>query len=258
MSWSRCSSVVLAALVLVLVASAPVAAVSVSAENVPGDSGAEVDEEVTATYTLEELYDEYDEWTLVGETELTETTWTVSLYDQTDSRIERNTYNNQSFEQAVSADEDVNYIEVEVTGTVPEVREFTYEAPQTFEFATLTQTQDGGASAELRSDDVWHYTQDSKEARAAIDSAAAAVEGSGSSEAKSDLDAAISSFENGNFENAQNLAQSAEDAANDAQQSEQRNRMILYAVAALVALLVVGGVVYWLLSNRDTGGDPLS
>ncbi len=253
MNWNRCSKVGLALLCALFLAVSPVAAVTTGADGTP--DSAQVGEQATTTYTFTELYDQYDQWTLRGQTQLQEVTWTVRLYDQTGSRIARETYNGGSFTQRVSANDDVNRVEVEVTGTVPQVSNFSYEPPQEFTLAAFTQTQQGGTSAPLTSDSVRHYTESSQEARNALDTAATAVEGAGAGEEL--LNSAISSYNNGNFENAIDLAEQAETAANQAQQSQQTNQLLLYAGAGVVLLLVIGGGVYWFLSNRDTN-DPLS
>jgi len=255
MNSNRSSKIGLALLCALFLAVSPAAAVSTGASGVP--DSAQVGDQVTATYTFEELYDQYDQWSLDGETQLEQATWTVSLYDQTGSRIARNTYNGATFNQSVAAKNDVNRIEVEVTGTVPSVSNFSYEPAQQFTLASFTQTQTGGTSAPLTGDEVRHYTDASQNARNAIDAATAAVEGSGSEEAADLLNSAVSAYNAGNFDNAVDLAEQAQSNAESAQQSQQTTQLLLYAGVGIVVLLLIGAGVYWFLSNRDTN-DPLS
>jgi cobalamin biosynthesis Mg chelatase CobN len=256
MNWSRSSKVGLAALLLLCAAVAPAGAVSVNTQGVP--DGERVGQQTSATYSFEELYDQYDQWTLRGETQLEQATWTVSLYDQTGSRVARNTYNGASFNQTVAAAEDVNRVEVNVTGAVPSVTNFSYDPAQTFTMAAFTQSQQGGTSSAIgEPTEVRYYTENSREARSAIDEAASAVESADSAEAEELLSSAISAYNAGNFENAVNLAGQASETAQEAQQSQQTTQLLVYAGVGLLVLLVIAGAVYWFLNNRDTN-DPLS
>jgi hypothetical protein len=261
MNWSRSSrAAALASLLVLALAAGPAAAVSVDSDGVPGS--AEAGEKVTATYTFEELYDQYDAWTLEGQTALRQVTWTVTLYDQTGSRIARETYNGQSFAQRIAASEDVNRVTVEVAGQAPQVAAFSYEPPQRVRLAAFSQSQEGGTSTALTTDRVRPYTPSSQEAREAIDRAGRAIDeaaaaGASTDEAERLRDNAVSAFDNGNFGNAVDLANQAEDAAGTAAESRRTTTYALYGAAALVAFLLFGGGAYWYMNNRETS-DPLA
>jgi hypothetical protein len=264
MNWNRSSRAVpavlaLALLVLSLVAG-PAAAVSVSSEGVP--SSAEAGAKTSATYTFTELYDQYDTWTLQGRTELRQVTWTVTLYDQTGSRIARETYNGQTFSQRIAASEDVSRVTVEITGRAPEVSEFSYQPPQRALLAQFSQTQQGGTSTLLSTDRIRPYTEQSQRARAAIGRAEGAVAdasaaGADTDEAERLLSNAVSAFENGNFGNAVDLAEQAEAAAGAAAESRRTLTYAVYGAVALVGLLALAGGAYWYRNNRKTR-DPLA
>lgn len=253
MNSSRSSKLValLVASTLLLAAVAPAAAVSASGQNVPDEAA--VGDKVSATFTLTELYSDYEQWTLNGETELTQVTWTVTTYDQADNKLGSKSYDGESFNQSISLSNDVDEVTVKVTGVVPEVGNYTYDPAQSFTMAALYQTREGGNSDRIETWEVHHYTEASQQARDAIESASAAIDDAGGvPEAESTLQAAISSFENANFDNANRLAEQAEGTANKAKQSSDRTQLLLYAGAGLFAVGAVVGGVFWWRSNQDS------
>ena len=241
--------VVLAALLVAAVA--PAAAISTDATNVPSE--AQVGDKVTSTFTLTELYSDYEQWTLSGQTELNKVTWTVTRYDQADNKIGSEAYDGASFNQSIDIGNNVDKVTVEVTGVVPGVEEYSYDPAQSFTIASLSQTRKGGNSEQIDEWTVHHFTSESQRARNAIESAVAANEDAGGvSEAESTIGTAISSYENANFDNAITLAGNAEETANKAKKSSNRTQMLLYAGGGLLAVgLVVGGVFWW-RSNQDS------
>lgn len=247
------SSQPIAALVAVLVFGAlfvgPAAAVQSSPTDLPEES--EVGAEFEATFELTELFDEFNEWTLSAQTELDNSTWTVRQYNQAGDEISRVDTDGQSVSQAVDLDEGTATIEVRVTGTTPEVDEWSYDPPDSFVAANFTQERDGGTADEIASHESHHYTTESKDARDAIDRAQGEVGDSG--DARSSLDSAVSAYESGNFENAINLAERAEDEASQSQLV--RNSLIGVGVV-IVLLLVIGGG-YRVYKSRQKGPTRL-
>lgn len=253
MSWTHCSKLVAAlAVVAVLVAAvSPAAAVSVSAENVPDD--AKVGEKQSATFTLSELYTDYDQWTLRLQTELQDATWTVTRLDNKGSKIDQQTYTKQNVSVDVGGDTDE--VKVRLEGTVPEVANFSYQPAQSFVFARFVQSQQGGTESVVETFETHHFTQESKEARAAIDDAAAAIESAGgadTSEAEQLKGSAVSAYNNDNFENAKTLADQSANKANSAAQSSAQTDLIIKVVGALVVLALVVGAAFWYLNSRET------
>lgn len=249
---TRCSRLVAGAVVAALVATlvaTPVAAVSTDVDGLPAD--AEVGSEIEVTYTLTDLYEDgVNEWTLRGSTELTGVSWTVSKR-KLSGDVVRESYGGASFETSVSAAEDVDRVTVRVTGTVPAVEAWRYEPPERF-LATRLVRVAGENENELGRWQVHHYTEESSEARAAIESARASMGDDPPEDAERSLEQAISAYEGGNFPNAIANAEDAERAAESARESRQRLQLLLYGAIGVVALLAVFGGIYYYQSRRDS------
>jgi hypothetical protein len=258
-SWSRFSKLAVVCLLALSVASVPAAGVSVGDSTVTSD--AEVGTQITATVTLTELYQnpQLESWTLAGETELTAVTWTVEYYDQTGARVNQQSFDGRSFSGAqVSAEEGTSEVRVRITGTVPEVTEYSYDPAQSFTVLDLTQTREGGSSTDIESWSATHYTEESREARTAIDDAAAATGSVDSQEADRLLENAIEAYNGGGdeFSLAIDLASQAQTEAEQTRQSNRLTRFALYGVGGLVVVgLLVGGVFYW--RSKQGGPDKL-
>ena len=251
MNLNRCSKALLATLLVLTAAVVPAAAVSTSSDGVPDET--QVGEEVSATFTFTELYSDYESWTLHGETNLTDVTWTVRKLDQAGNQVSQTSYDGGEFNESIDIEEDTAEVEVEVVGTAPEVRNFTYEPEEQFLLAGFELLRQGGTQQEISETRVHHFTEDSKEARQAIESAETAIEGAdGASEAESTLSNAIEAYNNEEFGSATTFANNAEQQAQQAENTQNRNQLILYAVAALlVVALLVGVVLYW-RSQQDS------
>ncbi|WP_435100119.1 hypothetical protein [Halarchaeum sp. P4] len=255
MNLSRCSKLALAALLVLSALAVPVGAVSVDGNTPPS---AQVGSQQTATYTFTNLYEQYDTWTLQGSTELTQVTWTVTLYDQTGAKIAQRSPTGQSFEQQIQASEDVNKVTVRVEGTVPQVSEYSFDPPQQITFAKFMQAQQGGSSAVIGQPRMTRpYTEDSQQARNAIEAAQRAIEnaqgaGADVSEEEARLQNAISAYNAGNFQNAVSIASQVEKDAQSAASSAKTQRWLFVGAGVVVALVVIGGVVWWYLNQRDS------
>jgi hypothetical protein len=244
MSWSRCSEAFVAVLVVLSVAVVPAAAVSTSTDGVPEET--RVGSDVTATYTFTELYSDYESWTLTGATELTDVTWTVRQLNQAGNQVSQESYDGASFNESVSIDDGTAEVVVEVTGTAPEVGEFSYEPAERYELAAFELVREGGTREAITNTEVHHYTSASQEARDAIERAETAVAATNNQEAQRSLDNAKEAYDGENFDLAVELATEAEERADRARSTQNRNRLILYGVGALlvVGLLVGGGLYY--------------
>lgn len=214
---------------------------------------AEVGSDIETTVELSGLFEEFESWTVAVDTQLENATWTITQFNQAGSEIEREEFDGESAAQSVDIDDGTATVEIRVTGTTPGIDEFRYEPPEQFTVMNLTQEREGGADRDLESYETHHFTAESKEARQAIDQARTAVEGSGSSDAQSSLDSAISAYENGNFENALQLAERAEDEAT--QRQLIRNALLVGAVVVVVALIAFGG--YRVYKARQKGPSRL-
>jgi hypothetical protein len=250
MNSSRCSDLVVLVLLLVLAVGAA-GGVTVDAADAPADAEAGTDR--TATFELTELYQdpEAEQWTLRGETELENVTWTVKVVDQAGSQIAQPTYVSQSFAHDVDIESGAARLQISVTGTVPAINNFSYDPRPSFLVAELIQEQPGGTSETIGIYEADRYTAGSREARQAIETAETAIdEAGGHDEAEQTLNSAIDAYEGENFELAVDLAGQAEDTARQAEANQSRNRLILLAVGALVLIGIVVGAVMYLRRSR--------
>lgn len=256
MNSNRCSKLfaLLLATLLVVSAVGPAAAMSASASGAP--EKAKVGSDVTTTFTIQKPFSDYDSWTLNGTTDLSDVTWTVKLYDQGGEKIGQKSYDGQSFDHSL-AKSDAYEVKVKVQGTVPEVTNFTYDPAQSLLLAELTQVRQGGSSEAIA--DPWTfrpYTEESAEARSAIENAEGTIEdaeesGASVSDAESTLSDAVSAFDGENFGLATDLAGKAEDSASSSQQSNQQTQMLLYGGIGLLALVLVVGGLFWYRNQQD-------
>ncbi|WP_435347692.1 hypothetical protein [Haloarchaeobius sp. HRN-SO-5] len=252
--------------VIAVAAVGTAAAVSVTQEDVPAEG--EVSSDYSATMTLGELYQDpdYTSWTLRGSTELENVTWTVTTTDtDTGQQIDQQSFDGQSFNYSnIDAEaNDANQVTVEVTGTVPEVENYTYSEEEQFVVAGLTQVREGGTTNNVATRKAHHYTPESKAARDAIGTAEQAISAAGAaggdtSTAEDTLSSAVSAYNGANFGNAQDLADRAQSEANEAksaaESSQQRTKFLMYGGAAILVLGVVGGGIYWHRQQQDDYG----
>lgn len=262
----------LAVLGLVTAGVAGVGAVSVAEEDVVEQEA--VGETVTASVTLEELYrnPNYEEWSVAGETELQNVTWTVEYISQTGTEIRQVEVDGQSVNVSAvenpqqlrvdaNADTPAAEVQVQVTGDVPPVEEYTYpplaENGTGESFLVMQLTQDRGAGGTANTVDSWeavHYTDQSREARNALDAARATIReandaGLDVSDAEDDFASARAAYQEENFDLAVELATDAEDGAQSALDS--RGIPTIVVAAAVVVVLVLAAVGVYLYRQRQ-------
>lgn len=231
------------------------AGTALAAQSTPQDmpEESEVGTEMETTFEIDDLFDEFETWTLTAETELENATWTIRQYNQGGSEISREETDGSEATRPIDIEDGTATVEVRVTGTTPEMGELSYDPPDRFVVANFTQMREGGTDRDIATHETHYFTAESKEAREAIDSARTAVEGSGSDDAQSSLNSAISAYESGNFENAIDLAERAE---SEADRSELiRTGLMIGAVLLVVALLA--GVGYRVYRSRQKGPSRL-
>lgn len=214
-------------LLLIIVAGGSVSAVSVNEST--ATSEAEVGSTVVANYTLEELYTNYTPWTLEGDTGLEPKTgtWTVITFNADGEQIDQHRYNSSSFAHEIAKSDGVNRVTVRVEGTVPADIQWSYKPAQSLSLVSFEQSV-GGERKSLYTDDIQPYHQRSRSARTALDEAKNAIEDlytrgieknetalreSNWTQAKVMWTDAETSFNAGNFENAEKIASQAEAVA---------------------------------------------
>jgi len=257
MSWIRSSKIAgLAALlaILVLLGTAGVATAQssqTSASDVPEE--AQVGDEMDVTVTVEDPYagDAPQEWDLRVTTEADNVSWTITERFQGDTAGEQ-TSGDRQVTQTVPIDERGDTITIRIRGAAPEIGNYSYQPRENFTLVSVERVTGNNAET-LGTWNVHHYTNESQTARQAIDSARQAIQqAGGDDEAEETLRSAISSYNNGNFENARNLAGDAEEQAQQTQQSQQTMQLLLYGgVGAVFLVLVIGGVWYYRQQQDD-------
>jgi len=249
MSWIRSSkgATLVVLLTLSLAVAGPATALSVSTDGVPAAS--QVGDSVEVTVTIEDPFvDAPDQWTLQGSTALANANWRVTVFQQGET-IENgdNTYSGSSFEQPLNASRSGDTVRVEIAGDTPSINEFTYQSNETFTLYDLDRGA-GNSTVDVNATSVYHYTNESRSAREAIMEAEQVInETGGTDQAREDLDNAISFYNSERFDKAINLAQSAQENAQNAQQSSQ---LLLYGGVVVVVLLLVGGLIYYRRANQ--------
>jgi hypothetical protein len=239
MSWIRSSKAVAAVVLLVLALGAvgTAAAVSFSADD---PEAAEVGETMTFEVEMTEVFqDQPNEWTVQVNTELEDANYQIIAEDVSGAEVARS----DSSELQVSSDDGVDTVTIEVQGTVPGDIPYNYESQEEEEFQVVEIAQANGPSLEEWR--VHRYTQKSQEARTAIEDA----EDAGAS----DLSNAISAYNSEDFDNAIDLADSAQ---SDAKGQEQTQQYLLFGGIALVVVLLAGGG-YYLYQQRQEDRSKL-
>ena len=250
MSWIRSSkgATLVALFALLLAAAGPAGALTISDQTDFEDS--RVGETVSTTVVIEDPFtDQPDEWTLQGSTELENVSWTVTVLQQ-GNQINETVYGDQTFEQTLSLDNGGDEVRIDLTGDTPTVENHTYDPRETYVLWDLVSVT-GSSESTLNTSTVHHYTNDSREARNAIDNATMAVNGSGNQDAQDQLNRSVEAYNGGQFDLAIDTAQDAQNTAEQAEQSQQQTRTLIYAAIALVVLAIIGGGVYYWRANQD-------
>ncbi|WP_424017769.1 hypothetical protein ACOZ4N_18145 [Halorientalis pallida] len=213
----------------------------------------------SVTVTLDDPYEGApSEWTLRAETNLTgERTWQISKRKFGSGSIENESGSGGSIETTVSQSNDDESITLTITGTMPNRSVYNYDPQQNLSAITLYRVTDSGET-KVDTINVPYYTAKSKEARKQIDQAKQAIDEAGSvpDSARTDYQSAIEFYNSGQFASAIREANSAQEAAQQAEQSQQTTQLLIYGgVGILVLALIGGGVWYW--RNQQDDYDKL-
>jgi hypothetical protein len=236
------------------------AAIRVSEDDVPGPGDTErttVGNDITATVTVSELFRGTDEttWTLRATTELESAEWEITYLDQAGNEVDSDTGSGAeiSGSRTLTSDGSAAEVRVTVSGTVPRVDEYAYLDDDRIvrqQYVLIELVQEGDISDTIGRVESPYGTEESREARTALDAAREAIaDPTGDSSSARTFQSAVSAYESGNFENAIDLAEQAQSQGEGSQQT----RTVLYGLGgAVVLVLVLGGGVYWYRSRQSS------
>ena len=242
---------------LAVVLVAGVATLGVAAAEFEGDrpTSAEAGSELELDVTLTEPFAVGDEWTMAVSTELDDARLQITPRDGAGEPIEGKVVDEVDPEIVTVEidDSSISTIDFSVRGDVPLIdsARYSYEDRELENVTALeVQEQFNGAIRGIENGlfEVHRFTEDSRNARQAIDAASVAVDDADSDDARDRLDEAIDFYDNADFDNAITAAEDAEDIAD----SEGETRRTLLLVGGVVlALAAVGGVAYYWRSQQQ-------
>jgi hypothetical protein len=242
MNWTHSSRIaVLGVLLAVSLATAGTAAAITVSADAPDE--AQVGEQVSMTVTIEQPFnDAPGQWTLRGESELDDTSWTVTTIEQ-GRTIDTTEYGNATFEQDLDIESGATRVEVTVEGSAPEISRYSYDniEVENATVASIGRATSGNVNT-FQSWDVHRFTEDSKEARQAISDAEAAAADVSDQEVQSTLDDAKAFYSNEEWQRAISNAENAEQQAEDASSSLP---IIPIAGGVVVLIALVAGGLYY-------------
>jgi len=254
MNWIHSSKTAALGVLLatVLIVSGTAAAVSFEAQ--PPES-AQVGDTVSMEVTMSDAFEDPlpNSYTLQADTELNNADFTIRATNVAGDTVAQEDVASDTATLELNSEDGIDEVTIIVEGEVPEMSEFNYQDLEVENYTAmeLSRAVDNGTS-ELEGG-VWtahRYTEQSQQARTAIDEANASVQEASSSEAENELEQAISSYNNGNFQNAVDLA---EDAQSTAEGNQQTTQLLLIGGSVVVLVAVVGGGVYfWKQRQQDT------
>jgi len=239
---------VLLAVALVTVAAGT--AVALTVDGGPPEP-AQTGSTVSMTATIQQPFsgDAPSNYTLQGETELENASFTVIALNQQNETVNRVDSDGPTFELPLTLDNGAVRVEVEINdGEVPELDSFNYRDKSVENYTALRlERASNGATTDIVTYQSHRFTEASLEAREAIDNASALIDSDSSSEAREKLNQSISAYDAENFENAVSLAREAQDAAGGS-----GGLPVALIGGAIVALLVIVGAALYV---RRSGGD---
>ena len=243
MNWTHSSKVIVLAVLLTvsLGAAGTVTAFGFDDSGVSDDM--QVGQQETATVVMEEPFAERNPgWTLVVDSEFDNAGITITATTPTE---EIQTSGQGSAELTLD-NEAINEVEIEVSGSVPEIDQYSYENPEQEQFVAVRVND--SASGVIETWNVQRYTEQSREARDKLDEASE-IAGEDSDE----LSSARTLYNSGEFE--ESITES-EGVINDAESSEQ-TQTLLFVGAGVVVLLLLAGGGYYVYSQRSRNTNKL-
>jgi len=239
MSWIRSSRVVVLVVLLALAlgVAGTAMAIDFNEDDVPTEAEVGSTEMVTVSYDV----DQTSPSTVEAESELDDAVVSITASGPGSEVSD----SGDTAEVEVDPDEH-SEVEIEANGDIPEIMDYDYEDQDVENVVGLSVSEDG---ASVGTWEIHRYTEDSQEARQALDDARDAVEDSNSESAQSNFDRAVTLYNSGEFESA---IETAQDAQDDAESEGQMLQLLLTGGAVLgVIALIGGGVYYWRSRQQD-------
>ncbi len=245
MNWNPSFKLIAGVLALLLLAGA---VGTVAAFTFSGDvtDSAEVNSQERFDVTLENPFTHTDNWTVHAESGLDDATVDVEARTP-GAQLVFEERGDGAVEHQVNIEDGLTTVTFEVNGGIPEITNYSYENPEE-ENVTALRVIDQDRMETIGTWEIHRYTEGSQNARAAIDQANVTVEESGSDDARSRLDEAITLYNNAEFDEAIRIAEDAEDIA----EGEGQTRRMLLIIGGLIAVAVAaGGVAYYMRTRQQ-------
>lgn len=255
MNWNHYSRLLVSVLIGILFIGGIAGAVSVTQSGV-GES--EIGSDVIFEVTIEELYvadsNPIEIWTLRGESDLENTTWTITEINAADKEISdgKKVYTGGFFHHGVDLNSSVVRLNIEIAGTVPEVTKWEYNPTNEVKVAEFHQVRLGGTSESIGIINIAAYTIQSKTARDAIELAESSIAISGGDkDAEKTLENSISAYNVGNFVNSNDLAVQAGKKAAITGEERKRNKNLISIFGVILIIGIGIGGFAWYRSTQN-------
>ncbi|WP_336327372.1 hypothetical protein [Halovenus sp. HT40] len=243
MNWTHSSKVIVLAVLLAVSLGAAGTATAFEFDDSGVNDEMEVGQQQTATVVMEEPFAERNPgWTLSVDSEFEDAGVTITATTPTET-IQQS---GEGEANLTLDNEAIDQVEIEVTGTVPEIDQYSYENPDQEKF-TAVRVSDADSGV-IETWNVKRYTPESQEARNRIDEASEYA-----NEDDNNFQSAVELYNSGSFEQATTEADSIIESQ---ESSEQTQTMLFVGVGVVVLLLLVGGG-YYVYSQRSQNTNKL-
>lgn len=244
MNWTHSSKVIVFAVLLTVSLGAAGTATAFGFDDSGVNDEMQVGQQETATVVMEAPFAERNPgWTLVVDSEFESAGITITATTASGEQIQ--TSGQGSAELALD-NEGINKVEIEVSGTVPEIEQYSYQNQEQESFVAVRVND--SASGVIETWNVQRYTEDSQRAREKLDQAAQEA-----SEDNEDFQQARTLYNSGEFE--QSI--SASDQIINSAESSEQTQTLLFVGAGVVVLLVLAGGGYYVYSQRSRNTNKL-
>ena len=243
MNWTHSSKVIVLAVLLTVSLGTAGTAAAFSFDDSGVSEEMEEDTQQTATVVMEEPFAERNPgWTVVVTSEFEEAGITITATTPTETIQE----SGQGEARLTLDNEAINEVEIQVSGTVPTVEQYSYENQEQENFVVM-EVSDANSGV-IETWEAHRYTEESREARNKLDEAAEIA-----SEDDDDFTSARTLYNSGEFE--QSITES--EAIINQQESSEQTQTLLFVGAGVVVLLLLAGGGYYVYNQRSRNTNKL-